>query len=88
MKQSELKNIEHLSIYEEKPKFIHLQTEAGYVLTSYKEGEDIKEYHSTVCCYTPYREDYPDYRTVTVAEDLEYKQLRDEALEKELEENK
>lgn len=88
MKQSELKNIEHLSIYEEKEKFIHFHMEDGYVFTPYKEGESILTYYSSVCCYAPYMEEYPDYRAITVAEDEEYKKLLEEALEKEHKEDK
>lgn len=79
MTQKELLNLEHLSIAEVK-KFVHIHTEEGYVMTSWKDGDDIKEYAGSVCYYMPIRNEYEDYRIITLDEHNELENQRDEAI--------
>ena len=82
MTQSELLNLEHLSIAEVK-KFVHIHTEEGYFMTSWTDDKDIKEYAGSVCFYMPIRGVYDDYRIITLEEHNEYEKLRDEAIQAE-----
>lgn len=82
MTQKELLNLEHLSIAEVK-KFVHIHTEEGYVMTSWNDGDDVKEYAGSVCYYMPIRDDYDDYRVITKEKHNEYEKLRDEAMQAE-----
>ena len=79
MTQKELLNLEHLSIAEVK-KFVHIHTEEGYVMTSWKDGDDIKEYAGSVCYYMPIRNEYEDYRIITLKEHNDLENQRDEAI--------
>lgn len=68
MTQKELLSLEHLKIAEVKT-FVHIHTEDGWVLTDWNTGDDIKNYWSSVCMYTPIKDQYPDYRVITADED-------------------
>lgn len=79
MTQKELLNLEHLSIAEVK-KFVHIHTEEGYVMTSWNDGDDVKEYAGSVCYYMPIRNEYEDYRIITLKEHNDLENQRDEAI--------
>lgn len=84
MTQKELLSLEHLKIAEVKEGyFLHVHTEDGYFLTSWKEGDDIKEYSGSICMYAPIVEDYPDYRVISESEHNNLEKMRDEELVKE-----
>ena len=84
MTQKELLSLEHLKIAEVKEGyFLHVHTEDGYFLTSWKEGDDIKEYSGSICMYAPIMEDYPDYRVISEIEHNNLEKMRDEELVKE-----
>lgn len=84
MTQKELLSLEHLKIAEVKEGyFLHVHTEDGYFLTSWKEGDDIKEYSGSICMYAPIVEDYPDYRVISENEHNNLEKMRDEELVKE-----
>lgn len=74
MTQKELLSLEHLKVAELKEGyFLHVHTEDGYFLTSWKEDDNVKNYNGSVCIYAPIMENYPDYRIVTkdIHENLE-----------------
>lgn len=52
-----------------KPKFQIVTPEEGFVLTNYKEGDDILTYSSFKSCYCPLDCDHSHIREITVAED-------------------
>ena len=79
MTKYELLNLPHLKIARETI-FVHVHTEDGWVLTSWKEGDDIREYSGGVCYYMPIRDTYEDYRLVTIDEHNQYEKERDEAI--------
>lgn len=79
MTQKELLNLEHLSIAEVK-KFVHIHTEEGYIMTSWNDGDDVKEYAGSVCYYMPIRNEYEDYRIITLKEHNDLENQRDEAI--------
>ena len=79
MTQKELLSLDHLSIAEVK-KFVHIHTEEGYVMTSWTDEKDIKEYAGSVCYYMPIRNEYEDYRIITLKEHNELENRRDEAI--------
>ena len=81
MTKQELLSLEHLAIAEE-TKFVHVHTEDGYIMTDWKEDEDILKYVGSECYYMPIREEYPDYRIITVEEHKELEKQRDEAIKK------
>lgn len=70
MTQEQLLKMDNLKIAEVKPDmFVHIHANDGYVITSWTEGSDIKEYSGSVCMWMPIRDNYDDdYRTITVAE--------------------
>ena len=45
----------------------------GYVLTTYKDGEPIESYESSIKVYCPSDVDPTIYREITIAEDEAYK---------------
>ena len=83
MTQEQLLKIEHLKIAEVKPNmFVHIHAEDGYIITSWNETEDIKDYSGSVCMWMPIRDSYDDdYRTITVAEHEELDRRQREAFE-------
>lgn len=87
MTKQELLSLEHLAIAEE-TKFVHVHTEDGYIMTVWKEDENILKYAGSECYYMPIREEYPDYRIITVEEHNELEKKRDEAIKESVEEYK
>lgn len=87
MTKQELLNLEHLSIAEETV-FVHVHTEEGFIITDYKEGDEITNYSGSECMYMPIKDEYVDYRIITVEEHKEFERLREEELRnKELNKN-
>lgn len=82
MTRQELLSMDHLSIAEV-TKFVHIHTEEGYVMTEWNDGMDIKEYNGSVCYYMPIRDEYTDYRVITLAEHEELEKQRDIVIEEE-----
>ena len=80
MTKQELLNLEHLKIAEETI-FVHIHTEEGWIMTSWKEGDDIKEYSGSVCYYMPIRDTYVDYRIIAIDEHNRLEEERDIAVE-------
>lgn len=80
MTREELLSLDHLAIAEV-TKFVHIHTEDGYIMTDWVEGNDIMEYSGSACYYMPIRENYADYRIITLAEHTELEKQRDEAVE-------
>lgn len=64
-----------------KPKFQIVTPEEGFVLTNYKEGDDILTYSSFKSCYCPLDCDLKHIREITVAEDAVLTAERDKVLE-------
>lgn len=85
MTQEQILKMEHLKVAEVKPgMFVHVHAEDGYIITSWGEQKDIKEYTGSVCLYMPIRDNYDiDYRIITVAEHEELEKQKEEA-EKEM----
>lgn len=79
MTKQELLSLEHLAIAEETV-FVHIHTEEGYIITDYKDGDEITKYSGSECMYMPIRKEYPDYRIITVEEHQELEKKRDEAI--------
>ena len=64
-----------------KDKFNEMRPNEGYVLTSYIDGDDILEYYSTTVICAPKAVDIEHkYRTITVEEDAELQQLKEQKL--------
>lgn len=86
MTQEQILKMEHLKVAEVKPNmFVHVHAEDGYIITSWGENEDIKDYSGSVCMYMPIRDSYDDdYRTITVAEHEEFERRQREAIEAEM----
>ena len=82
MTRQELLSMDHLAIAEV-TKFVHIHTEEGYIMTEWNDGMDIKEYNGSVCYYMPIRDEYTDYRVITLAEHEELEKQRDIAIEEE-----
>ena len=64
-----------------KPKFQIVTPEEGYILTNYKEGDDILDYSSFMSCYCPLDCDHSHIREITVEEDSVLCIERDKAIE-------
>ena len=81
MTQQEILNLDNLKTAELKPgMFLHIHSNEGYVITNYKEGDDIKTYSSSVCYYMPIKDEYNEtYRIITVEENKRLIELRDKA---------
>jgi hypothetical protein len=87
MTKQEILSLENLKVAEEiEGKFVHIHAQDGYRLTCYKEGDDIKQYYGSICIYFPIKEEYPDYYTITVAEHEKMVDMREKAIELEMEE--
>lgn len=82
MTRQELLSLEHLAIAEV-TKFVHLHTEEGWYITDWN-GEDIKQYHSSVCYYMPIRDTYNDYRVITTEEHNKLLEMQETAIKAEL----
>lgn len=65
-----------------KPKFQIVTPEDGFVLTNYKEGDDILTYSSFMSCYCPLDCDHSHITEITIEEDEAYKAKLEEAIEK------
>lgn len=86
MTQENLLKMDNLKIAEVKPNmFVHVHAKDGYVITSWGEDEDIKNYSGSVCMWMPIRDSYDDdYRTITVAEHEELESRQREVIEAEM----
>ena len=61
MLQKDLLNLEHLRISEVKEGyFLHVHSEDDWMITAWKEGDDIRKYVGFQCLYAPIKEEYPD----------------------------
>lgn len=78
MTQEQVLQLQHLKTAEVKPNmFVHIHAEDGYVITSWNDDDDIKNYSGSVCMYMPILNEYPEtYRTIPVEQhnDLEARQ--------------
>ena len=69
MLQKDLLSLEHLKISEVKEGyFLHVHSEDGWMITSWKEEDDIRQYVGFRCLYAPIKEEYPDYRIISKEE--------------------
>lgn len=80
MTRQELFSLDHLAIAEV-TLFVHIHTEEGYVMTDWVEGNDIMEYNGSPCYYMPIKDDYADFRIITLDEHIELENQRDKAIE-------
>lgn len=80
MTREQILKLEHLKTAEVTV-FVHLHSEDGWYITSWKEGDDIKDYAGSVCYYMPIRDEYEDFRVITEEDHKELEQQRDRALE-------
>ena len=78
----EILNLGHISS-SEVPNYTRIQTEDGYYMTAWTEGDDIRKYAGSNVYYLPVREnyDYPDLRVITVEEHKRLSAERDAELE-------
>lgn len=82
MTRQEILNLPHLRISQiVEGKFVHIHTEKGYFITTYKEGDDVKDYYGTECIYFPIREEYDFHRVITIEEHTSLEELREKAIE-------
>jgi hypothetical protein len=84
---NEILNLGHISS-SEVPNYTRIQTEEGYYMTDWKEGQDIKEYSGSVCYYMPIIDTYADYRIITAEEHNELMKQQEEIYKAETEKNK
>ena len=69
MLQKDLLSLEHLKISEVKEGyFLHVHSEDDWMITSWNEGDDIRQYVGFQCLYAPIKEEYPDYRIISKEE--------------------
>ena len=69
MLQKDLLSLEHLKISEVKEGyFLHIHSEDDWMITSWKEEDDIRQYVGFRCLYAPIKEEYPDYRIISKEE--------------------
>lgn len=70
MTQEQILKMENLKVAEVKAgKFVHIHASDGYIITSWNDNDDIKDYTGSICMYMPIRDSYDnDYRTITVEE--------------------
>lgn len=71
-----------------KPKFQIVTPEDGFVLTNYKDGDNILSYDSYMSCYCPLGCDHSHIREITVAEDAVLRSERDKAYDTTKEHNR
>ena len=65
----------------QKDKFNEIRSNEGYVLTSYIDGDDIMTYYSTTIICAPKAVDIEHkYRTITLEEDAELQQLKEQKM--------
>ena len=68
--------MEHLHI--ETSIFIKLYSDEGYFITSYKEGDDIKEYSASTILYCPLTFDTSIYRVIDAETNERYLKEQEE----------
>lgn len=88
MTQEQILKMENLKTAEVKPgMFLHIHAKEGYMITSWGEHEDIKNYSGSICMYMPIRDNYDDdYRTITIEEHEVLENRAREAYEAEMKE--
>ena len=69
--------MEHLHI--ETSIFIKLYSDEGYFITSYKEGDDIKEYSAPTILYCPLTFDISIYRVIDAETNERYLKEQEES---------
>ena len=69
-------------IYNEQYNFNHLQAEEDMVITDFVDGMDILDYSSFKQAYCPMSVDLSRYYEISDAEDLRYKALQEEVIER------
>lgn len=86
MTQEQILKMDNLKVAEVRPNmFVHVHAKDGYVITSWGENEDIKNYSGSICMYMPIRDSYDnDYRTITVEEHKALEIMAREAIEAEM----
>lgn len=82
MTREQVLSLDHLATAEV-TKFLHIHSEEGWIITSWKEDGDIKEYSGSVCYYMPIRDEYEDYRVITEEDHKELEAQREKALKEE-----
>lgn len=91
MTQQEILNLPNLKIAELRTgMFLHIHAADGYMITSWHEGDDIKDYSGSFCMWMPIRDNYDgDYRVITKQEhdDLEAKSIIAIEVDKAIENN-
>lgn len=85
MTKEQILALPHLAVAETDEIKLHIHTEDGFIITDYFDDMDIKEYNSSECYFFPLRDEYKEYRVITVEEDEEYKKRQEE--ERDIEEN-
>ena len=70
--------------YNEMFNFMQISCTEGCKITSWKEGDDIKDYNSFEIAYCPKDADLSIYHCVTVEEDAILLERQQEAIEKEI----
>lgn len=87
MNKENLMKVEHLDINQvEDGLFHHVHVEEGYMLTSWNENDDIKEYQGFECLYMPIADEYVDFRVISKEEHDSLEAQAEEAREAEREE--
>lgn len=86
MTQEQILKMDNLKVAEVRPNmFVHVHAKDGYVITSWGEHEDIKDYSGSICMYMPIRDSYDnDYRTITIEEHKVLETKAKEAIEAEM----
>jgi len=84
MKKEDLLKLDHLKIAEETPKYLHIHCEDGFKATSWKEGDELKDFNCFRCAYMPVRDEYPDYHIITEEKAKELEDKQHEEIEKEM----
>jgi hypothetical protein len=84
MTQQEILNLHNLKIAEVKPNmFVHIHAEDGFIITNWKEGDEIEHYSGSPCMWMPIRDEYAgDFRIITIEEHEALEAQAREAYEK------
>lgn len=81
MTQREILNLNNLKVAELKPNmFLHIHAKDGFIITAFKEGDDITKYVGSVCYYMSIKNEYPDYRVITADMHNNYVNMRNSAI--------
>lgn len=67
--------------YNKERRFIHLLADEEKVITDFKEGGDILNYHSSKSIYCPMTTDVSRYYEIDDAKDAEYRTLQERAVD-------